>query len=425
MAKMDHSVNSTDRRAFITALVMVCALLLLGTGFVAGFGVATVRGVSPGQECSPTPVETNMAAEGVGPTLSSAERQRLLADIWTILEQEYVDEAALDTDQLYYGAAHGLVGAVGDPHTIYIEPVPAAIISEDLEGVFQGIGATVSMVNGELVIVRPLSGSPAERAGLLAGDVILKANDEELTGKTVDEAISIIRGPEGSTVRLLVRRQGVDGPFEISIIRARVEAPVVEGRMLEGGIAYLALAEYNALAAERLHQALEELLAQAPSGLVLDLRGNPGGYLHIAVAVSSEFLAEGDLILTEHERGKDPVEYRAERDGSARELPLVVLVDGGSASAAEITAGALRCNKRAMLVGQTTYGKGSMQSTHDFEDGSSLRVTIARWYLPDGTNLDEYGLVPDIEAVTSEEQIAEGIDAPLQRAVAYLQNGGE
>ena len=427
MSQMNHQAGLWAHRSVRVAIVAVCAFVLLSIGFVAGLGASFAWGASSADWMLDPALSDAGRVGQVTATdpgaLDRAARQSQLDEVWDILVDEYVDEQALDTGSLYFGAAEGLVGAVGDPHTIYIEPEPAAVISEDLQGVFDGIGATVVLLDDRLIVVQPLSGSPAEAAGLLAGDVILAVDDEPLAGKSISEALSLIRGPSGSEVRLLIDREGVGAPFEVAIVRASVEAPVVCSRMLDGGIAYLALNEYNAIAGDRLHEALQALMADDPVGLILDLRGNPGGYLNVAVDVTSEFLPQDAPVLTEQERGQDSRQYRAQRAGQAHDLPLVVLVNGGSASAAEITAGSLRCNGRAVLIGQTTYGKGSVQDTHTFDDGSSLRVTVARWYLPDGTNLDGQGLVPDIEVASTNLDTAQGIDAPLQQAVEYLQNG--
>ena len=428
MAQMDDQVGLWAHRSVRITIAAVCALVLLGLGFAAGLGVSFVYNASSSEWLvDDSPMSDNaggggQVAAGVPDGIDQAARERQLGEIWDILTNEYVDDTALDTSTLYFGAAEGLVAAVGDPHTVYIEPEPAAVISEDLQGVFDGIGATVVLMDDRLYVVQPLPDSPAERAGLSAGDVILAVDGESLAGKSISEALSLIRGPRGSEVQLLIEREGVAEPFEVAIVRDQVEAPVVYSRMLDGGIAYLALNEYNAIAGDRLHEALTDLMTEDPVGLILDLRGNPGGYLSVAVDVTSEFLPQDALVLTERERGQEPREYRAGQTGQACDLPLVVLVNGGSASAAEITAGSLRSNGRAVLIGQTTYGKGSVQDTHTFDDGSTLRVTVARWYLPDGSNLDEQGLVPDFEVVSSEQDVAQGIDAQLERAVEYLQN---
>lgn len=402
-------------------LLLFLAAFLIMVGF--GSGVATMWFAGP---------EIRRSVEGVFPSLrpqtdeaqAREERIDILRQAWDILEREFIAPEKLDPDKMIHGAAAGMVSALGDPHTVFVEPISAAIMDEDMQGSFEGIGATVEMVEGKLTIVRPIPNSPAFHAGLLAGDIILSVDDEPLEGKTLMEAIRLIRGPAGTTVRLLVQRKGVAEPFIVSVTRAKVELPNYEAKMLEGGVAYLRLMEFNALASQQVHNALKDLLAQNPVGLVFDLRDNPGGYLHIAVQVASEFLPPNTIILQEEQRGRPIQLYRVRTRGLATEIPLVVLVNGGSASASEIVAGAIQEAKRGTLIGTKTYGKGSVQNTHTLDDGSSLRVTIAKWLLPSGRGLDGDGLTPDIEVPFTLEDAAANRDPQLERAVAFLLHKG-
>lgn len=426
----DHRLAGGNPRSlrYLQFLSLTMAgLVLLMIGFVAGVGAMwfaendlqrAVLALMP-----PWAQRGQMAAYA-GPPEESFD---LVQDVWTILQREYVDPAELEKQKMLHAAAAGMVAAVGDPHTVFIEPLSAAIIEEDMQGSFEGIGASVDMVDGRVVIVRPLDNSPALAAGIQAGDIILAADDVSLEGKTLLEAISLIRGPRGTVVRLLIQREGVAEPFVVPVTRDRIELLTVEYRMLEGGIAYIRLTEFNAIAHDRLRDALRELLAKDPIGLILDLRGNPGGYLEVAVEVAGEFLPNGTLVLTEQERDRKPQEYRVHGDGLAMEVPLVVLVNGGSASASEIVAGALRDHRRGTLIGETTYGKGSVQNPHRLADGSSLRVTIARWYLPNGDSLEgalgQRGIVPDIEVRRSPEEVQAGEDSQLDRAIVFFIEG--
>ena len=354
---------------------------------------------------------------------SREERIDLLWKVWDILGEEFIDPDALDEQKMIYGATAGLVRTLGDPNTLFVEPLPAKIIDADMQGSFEGIGATVNMIEGRLTIVRLLPNSPALAAGLQAGDVILEVDDQSLAGMDILEAVSLIRGPRDTVVRLLVQREGTPEPFVVPVTRDKVEMPIIESRMLDKSIAYLRLTEFNAISQKRVHKALQELLGNDPQGLVFDLRGNPGGFLQMSVDIASEFLPKGTLVLKEQERGEPPKEYHAKRAGIATEIPLVVLVNGSSASASEIVAGAIQDNGRGVLIGEKTFGKGSVQNTHRLEDDSSLRVTIARWYLPNGHHLDGEGIVPDIEVPLTTEDMAAGEDPQLERAVAYLLSG--
>jgi len=411
-----------DRRSpgYPRALALALAgLLLLVVGFGAGVGAMWFAG-----DGLQRAVSTLISGQpGPAAAASPEESITLLEDIWTILQEEYVDPEQLDNQKLLHGAASGMVQAVGDPHTVFVEPLSASIMDQDMQGSFEGIGASVDMVEGKIVITRPLADSPALRAGLEAGDIILAVDGQSLEGKSLMEAISMIRGPRGTVVRLLIQRKGVAEPFVVPVTRDTVELLTVDYRMLEGDIAYVRVTEFNAIARDRLRDALEELLAEDPKGLILDLRSNPGGYLDTAVEVAGEFLPKGTLVLTERERDREPKEYRVRKHGLATDLPLVVLVDGGSASASEIVAGAIRDHGRGILIGETTYGKGSVQNPHRLADGSSLRVTVARWYLPNGDHLDGKGIVPDIQVSRTPEQAQAGADPQLDRAVAYLISG--
>lgn len=419
---MNHSRTPSSPSAARTGVARGLLLLLLAAclalaGFVAG--VAAMWALGP---------QVRQAVSHIVPTLqqqSALEQQReegadLLWEIWDTLNKYYIHPEEIEPQKLIYGAASGMVATLGDRHTTFVEPIPASILDEDMQGSFEGIGATVELVEGKVTIVRPLPDSPALQAGLLPGDVILAVNDISLEGKSLLESIRIIRGPRGTVARLLVQRQGVDEPFIVAVKRAKVELPNLEAKILDGNVAYLRIAEFNALSANQVRSALRELLTSKPVGIIFDLRDNPGGYLQMAIEVASEFLPRGAVIVQEQERDKPIRERTVQRNGLATDLPLVVLVNEGSASASEIVAGAIQEHGRGILIGMPTYGKGSVQLTQTLQDGSSLRVTIAKWLLPSGRNLDGDGIVPDIEVPLTPEDIVAGRDPQLQRAVERL-----
>jgi len=424
---MSVSADSPRKQNLWTRVAIWCVAgaVVLGVGFASGatamwFAVGrtgwNVDVPLVGNAATPEPAsETEMPRdEAVG----------LLEQIWDTLEAEYVEPESLDNTDMYRSAAAGLVAAVGDPHTVYVEPVTASVLEEDLEGTFEGIGATVKMEEGRVIIGRPLPNSPAEEAGIQPGDVILEVDGTPLEGMGLYEAVALIRGPKGTVVRLLIEREGVDEPFIVPVTRDKVEAPVVSSEMLEGDIAYLQLADFNAQAPRLVRNELRDLLKEDPKGIILDLRNNPGGYLHVGVQIASEFLPYDATVLYEERRDVDePVRYAAERGGLATDLPMVVLVNGGSASAAEIVAGAIRDNDRGALIGTVTYGKGSVQSTHTLPDGSGLRVTISRWQLPSGQQLMGEGITPDINVEMTTEDWTDGRDPQRDRAIEYLLEG--
>jgi carboxyl-terminal processing protease len=395
--------------------VLLCIVLITGS-FGTGVGAMLVWGDKVRQwVAAVVPQAANEEQQ-----LSREERSKLLSQVEDILKKEYLSPEKIDEQKMTYGAAAGLVASLGDAHTAFVEPLPSAILNQDMQGSFEGIGATVDLVEGHLLIVRVLPNSPALTVGLKPGDAVLEVDGQPLEGKTIVEAISLIRGPRGTVVRLKVQREGVAEPFIVPITRDKVDLPIVEARMLEGNIAYLRLAEFNAVSADRVHAALKELMASKPAGLVFDLRGNPGGYLEMAVRVAGEFLPQDALVLTERQRDKPLKEYRVERAGLAQAVPLVVLINGFSASASEIVAGAIRDSGRGTLVGEKSYGKGSVQSTHELEGGASLRVTIAKWDLPKGGNLDGNGFTPDVEVPLTTEDVSVARDPQLERAVTFL-----
>jgi carboxyl-terminal processing protease len=386
-------------------VMMLLAILIVSVAFLSGFGA--------GFSLAPTPAAA-VAAAGEEPSEFA-----VFWEAWHLIESEFYGDLPT-MQEVTYGAIRGVLLALGDDGTSFIDPERAAIMREDITGGFEGIGAVVNMLpNGRLTIVEPLPGRPAAQAGIQRGDLVLKVDDTPIQNMTLMEAVSLIRGPAGTTVRLTILRKGVKEPFEVSVVRERIEIEVVESRMLDDGIAYVRLTEFNAKATKELKKALQELMAQEPKGLIFDLRSNPGGFLQTSVEVTSQFL-DGGLVLTEKGKGGLEREYPVERGGLAAEVPLVVLVNAGSASASEIVAGAIQDAGRGILVGERTFGKGSVQLPHTLSDGSELRVTIARWFTPKGREIQSLGVIPDIEVEMTLEDLEAGQDPQLERAVEYL-----
>jgi carboxyl-terminal processing protease len=421
----DRTIKTVGLIIAVVAGAAVFYLLGLGTGlYVAGStSLAALPSTplpSPSLAPSPTPVPTPT----VPPRPSEDEEDAfgVFWEAWHILEREFYGELP-DESELPYEAIRGVIAATGDQYTAFLDPVRAEIVRTDMTGSFEGIGATVRIrPDGRLEIVQPLPERPAIRAGLRPRDVVLEVDEVEIEGMNIYEAIALIRGPAGTVVRLLVERDDVDEPFLVEIERARIELPVIESEMLEDDIAYLRLNEFGQTATEKVKEALRELNAQAPRGLILDLRGNPGGFLSVAVEVTSQFVSDGPILI---ERFKDESErpYQAISGGLATEIPLVVLVNGGSASASEITAGAIQDTERGVLIGTPTLGKGSVQMVYTLSDDSQLRVTAARWFTPNGRAIHGEGLEPDIEVEITEQDLEADRDPQLERAIDYLLRG--
>lgn len=413
-------MKTTMQKVIFGILVFVAVLVLVGGSFAGGFftGRLTcpqnngiVSPILPGNQSAETP------ASEPGETIDFD----IIQEVLNILVPNFYGELP-DAKTLAYGAIRGMLLTLDDPYTSFVEPEIAAILNEDASGEFEGIGATVRMrEDGYLEIVRPLPGHPAEAVGLRAGDLILAVDGESIVGMGLYEALGLIRGPADSEVLLEIGRPEEGDTFTVTITRARIALPIVEYEMLDDNIAYVRLTEFDNTASDRVKAALEELLAQNPQGLIFDLRDNPGGYLSEAIKVSDIFLDEGLIAI---ERDSDDNEQRFySYDGDVGEdILMVVLVNGGSASASEIVSGALQDRQRAILIGETTVGKGSVQLPHNLSDGSQFRVTIAHWFTPDEQDIHGNGLTPDIEAPYPTDTPVDQ-DPQRDRAIEYLLQG--
>ncbi|HEX6385173.1 MAG TPA: S41 family peptidase [Anaerolineae bacterium] len=340
-------------------------------------------------------------------------------EVWRIIDDRY-DGPVPPTDEIVYSAIEGSLQSLNDEYTRFIRPEIAALLREDMGGTVEGIGALVrENEDGFIEISSPIEGQPADLAGLLPGDLIIGVNGESVIGLSLEEVVLKVRGPAGTSVDLTIAREGVEEPLEFTIVRASFEVPIVEAEMLPDDMAYVQLTEFSVAASETLLESLNELLAQNPRGVILDLRANPGGLLSQAVAVTDIFLPEGVVLYQRDNQGVEEV-FRADSGDIGESIPLVVLINPGSASASEIVAGAIKDQGRGVLIGETTFGKGSVQSVNELSDGSELRVTIARWYTPGNQSIDGAGIVPDIEVPIDPESEE---DVQLQRAIDYLLNG--
>ena len=327
-------------------------------------------------------------------------------------------DGKLDPDKLIDGAKQGLVKAAGDPHTEYMNAKEYKDFNNQLTGTFSGIGAELGQDEKDnIVIVAPIAGFPAEKAGLKAKDTIVQIDGTTTTGMTVSEAVSKIRGPKGSTVTLKVVRDGELKEFKI--VRDDISIPSVTSKV-EDGIGYLTITRFGEDTASLSRKAAQSFKDQNVKGVVLDMRNNPGGLLDAAVSVSSLWLPENTTVLTERRDGVVTSTYKAEGNPLLNGLPTTVLIDGGSASASEITAGALKDNGAATLVGEKSYGKGSVQQIIKLNDGGVLKVTIARWYTPKGKNIDKAGITPDTVVTISAQDVKAGQDPQKAAAVKAL-----
>ncbi len=317
----------------------------------------------------------------------------LLVDVWKALGKNYVDKSKLDAKKLSQGAAKGMMEALGDPYSIYVDPDMYKLEKSSLQGKYQGIGAYVGVRDKQLTIISPIAGSPAEEAGLKPGDKILEIDGKTTEGMTATEAALKIQGPAGTTVKLLLQHVGETKPFEVSIVRREITIKTVDWEKRDR-IGYIKLTGFLQKTDGELLAALKFLETGGIDGIVLDVRNNPGGLLESAILIASQFLSEGVVVDVVDSQGNHKPE-QVRRTGYVTKLPLVVLVNNGSASASEVLAGALQDYGRAKLAGKQTYGKGSVQLISNLKDGSALHMTIARWYTPKGRPIDGVGLKPD------------------------------
>ena len=340
-------------------------------------------------------------------------------EAWNIVHQQYVDQP-VDDQKLMQGAIRGMMDALGDEQTFYMEPQVYENETSSLQGQYEGIGAYVDTDGDYLTIVSPIEGSPAEQAGLLPGDKVIAIDGTDMTGTPPEEARQKVLGPEGTRVTLTVARDGEAQPLEFTITRAQIKIRSAEGKMLEDGVAYIDINTFGEKTTQELRVTLDDLLKQNPRGIVIDLRNNPGGYLSTAVEVSSEFIDKGVIMYEEYGDGHRDI-HKALGNGQATEIPLVVLINEGSASASEILAGALQDYERATLVGVKSYGKGSVQNWVPLSNNQgAARVTIARWLTPDERQINHLGLMPDIVVEMTPEDFEAGRDPQLDAAVETL-----
>ena len=346
-------------------------------------------------------------------TITSGSNQRLaiVEEAWDVINRDYVDKDKLDESKLSQGAIKGMVEALDDPYTAYLDPEAYQMSVTSFEGKYEGIGATVAIKDDHLMIIAPLPDSPAEKAGIRAGDKILEIDGDSTSDMSLAEAVLLIRGPEGATVRLLVLHQDETEPVEIEIIRAKIELTSVDYEMRQD-IAYIKIADFAELTDEQISSALESIISEGANAIILDLRSNPGGLLGVVIDVTSHFLTEGVVVSVVDNQGKHTTNDVKPKEVTT-DLPIIVLVDNFSASGSEVLAGALQDRGRATIAGAITFGKGSVNVLRELSDGSGLYVTTARWLTPNGRLIEGEGISPDYELEL------EGEDA-IQWAIDYL-----
>lgn len=342
----------------------------------------------------------------------------LFWDTWDLIEEKYAGRLKLNQQEMIYGAISGMVKSLRDPYTIFMDPEDSHRFLEDIKGSFEGIGAEIGIKKGVLTIIAPLENTPAKRAGLKAGDKIIKIDDTLTAELTLDEAVNLIRGPKDTKVILTIIR--AEDSKEVEIIRSVIDIPEVKWELKEEDIAYIDIYHFSDEVSQEFAKTASEVLASNARGVILDLRNNPGGYLERAVDIAGWFLEKGALVAIEDFGNNQKKEYRAHGNARLKDFPLVVLINQGSASGSEILAGALRDNKGTKLIGEKSFGKGSVQQLEKLKDGSSIKITVAKWLTPKGVSITDEGLEPDIEIELTEEDYNNNRDPQLDEAVKIL-----
>lgn len=405
-------------------------LVLPILGFLLGWSLSQKNNDSLGHELSRLEesqeaiTNLNLNAETTRPAVfrktdPKAVDLSIFWEVWHLAEANFLRTENFDTQAQINGSIKGLVDSLDDPYTVYMTQEEASDFEESMSGEFEGVGAEIDRRNDQIIIVSPLKGSPAESAGLKSGDIIFQINDEPTFGITLEEAVTQIRGPKGEPVILTVIRENERKPIDITIVRDSIILPTIEWEVNEEGIAVISLYQFGNNAARDFRIAVESIVLESPKGVVVDIRNNGGGLLDACIKILSEFIKDEVVVRTEGRRFGDTGDLKTGRDGSLLELPLVVLVNEGSASASEIFAGAVQDLDRGLVIGRKTFGKGSVQNVIPLSNGSNLKITVSEWLTPKGRSIQKHGIDPHV-VVELDEDAPEGVDQVLLRALSLI-----
>jgi carboxyl-terminal processing protease len=341
--------------------------------------------------------------------------------VWDTVKSSYVDKEDISEEDMFYGSLEGMVKAIDDPYTSFLDPDLSKRFNDDLSGSFEGIGAEIGIRDDVLTIVAPIDGMPAQKAGLKSGDKVLSIDGKSTAGISLDEAVDTIRGKKGTDVTLTIYREGLDETKDITIKRGIIVIESVKTEMLENQIMLISISNFNEDTEAMFSKAVEEVNNKEVKGIILDLRNNPGGFLDSAIEITSEWIETGPVVLEKFAEN-DITRYQARGLARLQDYKTVVLLNQGSASASEIVAGALQDYNKATIVGEQSYGKGSVQSLKPFSDGSSLKVSVAKWLTPQGKSISEKGITPDIEVEYTMEDFENNRDPQLEKAMEIIKN---
>jgi carboxyl-terminal processing protease len=405
-----------------TILILFTIFIFIAGSFSAGLWLGFRLSTRSASTYTEQSAETSNSQQATSTPVDTQTLFKPFWQAWDLVHQDYYQQPVDDT-LLMQGAIRGMMDSLGDPHSSYLDPDELQQANMPLEGSYEGIGAWVDTTQDYLTIISPMPGTPAERAGLKAGDEIIAVDGKDMTAIDPSIVLRSVLGPAGTDVTLTILRKDADEPFDVTLTREKITLQSVAGKMLENNIAYIQLSTFGDTTIDDLHAKLKELLANQPIGLILDLRNNGGGYLDTAVAVISEFISSGTALIEEYGDGTQ-ITHSIDPGGLATNIKLVVLVNEGSASASEITAGAIQDYDRGILIGTVTYGKGSVQQWIDLVNNQgAVRITVAHWLTPNGRQINGVGLTPDITVPMTQDDVDNNLDPQLDRAVQYLLTG--
>jgi len=394
--------------------LIIIALLVVGSSFFIGFFTGIQK-----EKDSASPQPLPISIEEGKPTEIDFS---IFWDVWNTINEKYVATNGPDDTEKVYGAVAGLVGSLDDPYSVFFPPKESEYFESEIQGKFEGVGMEVSMRDDILTVVAPLKDTPAEKAGIQAGDKVIKIDDTITTNLTVDESVDLIRGEGGTTVTLTIIREGEDEPIEIDVVRGVIEIPTITTKARDDGVFVIELYSFSATSPNLFRGALREFIESGDDKLILDLRNNPGGYMEAAIDMASWFLPAGKAVVRETFRDGEEDVYRSKGYNIFTEnLKFVILINQGSASASEILAGALSEYDKATLVGEKSFGKGSVQELISITENTSLKITVAKWLTPNGISISKEGLTPDVKVEFTKEDFEAGIDPQLEKAVEILQ----
>ena len=393
---------------------LIFALLLISGVFATGFYFGNAKAAKNNGAIAYSPEAKDQAIGSSDDNFNF----NLYFEVWNSIKNNYVDKNKLKDRDMFYGSLEGLAAAAGDPYTVFMNPSSTEEFYGDLSGTFEGIGAEIGLRNDIITVIAPLDGMPAQKAGLRSGDSIYSIDGQSTIGLSVNEAVKKIRGPKGTNVTLTVIR-GKEKPLDIKITRDKIFVASIKTEMRTDGIYVIKVRSFNEDTADLFDQAVKDILAKKPKGIILDLRNNPGGYLETAVKMASEWIEAGPVVAEQFGENRRE-EHASNGQARLKDYKTVVLINEGSASASEIVAGALRDYKKATIIGTLSFGKGSVQTVEDLSDGSSLKVTVAKWLTPAGDFINEKGIEPQIKVELTVDDANRGRDPQQAKALEFL-----